>query len=131
MTVTSLYAALLAVLFVILSMRTIRLRRRLQVAIGHANDRSLERAMRAHANFSEYVPIALLLVFLLESALANRFLIHLLGITLLAGRLLHAFGVSRIDEDYRFRVTGMVMTFTVILVAAAAILAKHTGILSG
>ena len=46
---------------------------------------------------------------------------------LLLGRLLHAYGVSRPREDFRFRVTGMVLTFTVLLSSASGILTTYAG----
>ncbi len=53
MPVTPLYAALLALFFVALSIRTIRLRRRYRVAIGDGRNTLLQRAMRVNANFSD------------------------------------------------------------------------------
>ncbi len=122
MTVLPVYASLLAVLFVILSVRTIRARRSLRIGIGHAENPAMLRAMRVHANFAEYVPFALILIYFVESAPARPILVHALGAALLLGRLSHAFGVSREPEDFRFRVFGMVLTFTVILVSAAYLL---------
>jgi hypothetical protein len=80
------------------------------------------RAMRVHANFAEYVPIALLLIFFVESSTARPSLVHSLGAALVVARLSHAFGVSREPENFRFRVFGMVLTFTVILVSATYVL---------
>lgn len=122
MLVTALYAAILALVFVGLSVRTIRLRRGSRVAIGDGGDKQLARAMRVHANFAEYVPLALLLIFLLEAGGAPPLAIHLLGAALLAGRLLHAWGVSQVREDFRFRVAGMALTFSAIVAAALALL---------
>ena len=51
------YAALLALLFLALSVRTLRLRRRLNISVGDAGNTKMLRAMRAHANFAEYVPL--------------------------------------------------------------------------
>jgi len=56
MTIVPIYAALLALLFVLLSVRTIRTRRRQGVALGHGDDPAMLRVMRVHANFAEYVP---------------------------------------------------------------------------
>jgi len=120
--VTPIYAALLALLFVFLSLRTIRLRRRHRVALGDGDNPELRRAMRAHANFAEYVPFALLLVYFVERDGAHLALVHALGLALLAGRLLHAWGVSQPREDFRFRVTGMVLSFGVLLTAALLLL---------
>ena len=60
------YAALLALLFLALSVRTLRLRRSLKISVGHAGNTQMLRAMRAHANFAEYVPLGLLLLTLVE-----------------------------------------------------------------
>lgn len=120
--VTPIYAALLALLFVFLSLRTIRLRRRHRVTLGDGDNPDLRRAMRAHANFAEYVPFALLLVYCVEGEGAHPALVHALGLALLAGRLLHAWGVSQPREDFRFRVTGMVLSFGVLLTAALLLL---------
>ena len=122
--VTPIYAALLALLFVFLSLRTIRLRRRHRVALGDGDNPELRRAMRAHANFAEYVPFALLLVYFVERDGAHLALVHALGLALLAGRLLHAWGVSQPREDFRFRVTGMVLSFGAAATAAAPVLVR-------
>jgi uncharacterized membrane protein YecN with MAPEG domain len=122
MPITPIYAAGLALVFVGLSIRTIRLRRRARVAIGDGGDRRLARATRAHANFAEYVPLALLLVYFVEAPGAPRPAIHALCMMLLAGRLAHAWGVSQEPEDFRFRVAGMALTFSVLGLAALALL---------
>lgn len=122
MTILPVYAALLPLLFVLLSIRTIRTRHSRKVALGHGDDPAMLRAMRVHANFAEYVPLALLLVYFVETGSHAPWLVHLLGSALLLGRLCHAFGMSRTPENFRYRVAGMGLTFTVILVSAAHIL---------
>ncbi len=67
LSVAPLYAALLGFLLVYLSIRVIRLRRRLEVAIGAGGEAAIERAARVQANFSEYLPIALILLLLASS----------------------------------------------------------------
>lgn len=121
--VTPTYAALLAILYVLLSIRVIRLRRSTKTSLGAGADESLERAIRAHGNCSEYVPLALLLLLCCEISIAPQsWLLHLLGITLLTGRLLHSYGLSRSPEDFRFRVGGMVLTLSTILSTSSLIL---------
>jgi hypothetical protein len=122
MNVTPVYASLLGLLFIALSLRTIRLRRRLRVALGDNDDAELRRAMRVHANFAEYVPLSLLLVFFVEMDGTPSAWVHTLCLALLCGRLLHAWGVSQIRENFRFRVSGMVLTFSTIIAAAATIM---------
>lgn len=116
------YAALLALLFLALSVRVIGRRRSGKVAIGTGGDRGLERAARVHANFAEYVPFALLLMLLGEGAGLPRWLLHGAGVALLSGRLLHAWGVSQEKEDFRLRTAGMAATFAVLGVLALGLL---------
>src|ERR1700687_15096 len=118
MRITPFYAAILGLLFFVLSVRTLRLRRKLQIAIGDAGNQQMLRAMRVHSNFAEYVALTLLLIFLLESEGAHYALVHALCICLLLGRLSHAYGVSKISEDYRYRVVGMAMTLSALVGSA-------------
>lgn len=120
MPITALYAGLLAPLLVLLSIRVIRQRRGAKIAVGDGGDMILLRGMRVQANFAEYVPFALLLMALAESLQTRAWLLHVLGLVLLVGRLSHAYGVSQKQESFGFRVSGMVATFTVIGFAAFA-----------
>ena len=118
MPVTALYAGLLAPLFVLLSLRVITVRRSARTALGDGNDALLLRRMRVQGNFAEYVPLALILLGLAESLGVPAWLLHGLGVALLAGRLSHAFGVSRVPETFAYRVFGTVSTLAMIAVAA-------------
>ncbi len=120
--ITAVYAAILGLLLTILGMRTLILRRRLKIAVGDGGNAVLIKAIRAHANFAEYVPIALLLVWFLELRTGGGPWIHVLGITLVVGRLIHARGLSEVNEDFRLRTAGMFLTFTVIISASLRIL---------
>ena len=101
MTIVSVYAALLALLFIALSFNVIRVRRATNTALGDAGDARLLRAMRVHANFAEYVPLALILLFAAAGLGAGAIWLHLLGALLLAGRVSHAWGVARTPENLR------------------------------
>ena len=85
------------------------------------------RAMRVHSNFAEYVPLSLLLLFFVEASGANPLFLHALGASILAGRISHAFGVSQIKEQYAFRVLGMALTLTPIIIAAVRLLLVSVG----
>lgn len=119
------YAALLSLFFVFLSLRTLRMRRRLRIPLGDGGAEPMMRAVRVHSNFAEYVPLSLLLIYFVEQQGYAAWLVHALCLCLLAGRLAHAFGVSRTPEDYRLRVTGMALTFTALIVAALALLLRQ------
>jgi len=121
---TPIYAALLAFVLIFLSLRVIRTRRTAKVALGDGGDADLLRATRAQANFAEYVPMALVLMGCAELQGAPILAVHGLGLVLLAGRLVHAYGVSQAEEDFRFRVRGMQLTFLAIASAAILILVQ-------
>ena len=121
--ITPIYAALLALLFVFLSVRVIRVRRADKMALGTSGNARVERAARVQGNFAEYVPFALFLLYLLERSGASAWLVHALGLALLIGRASHAFGVSHEPEDFRFRVAGIALTFGVLISASLRLLA--------
>ncbi|MCG8413750.1 MAG: MAPEG family protein [Pseudomonadales bacterium] len=123
MPILPIYAALFGLIFVGLSVRTLRLRHRYQVAVGPGEAPELQRAMRVHANFAEYVPLTLLLLYFLEVYGQARLLVHLFCLLLLTGRLLHAFGVSQVQENFNYRVTGMALTFVALIGASLRLLA--------
>lgn len=121
--VTAFYAAILGLMYLLLSVRAIQARRSAQVSLGDGNNPELIRRMRAHGNFSEYVPIGLLLAAFLESLSPHWLLVHFVCLTLLVGRAVHAYGVSQSNEVFIYRMTGMALTFTSIATSALAILA--------
>jgi uncharacterized membrane protein YecN with MAPEG domain len=118
MPVTAFYAALLAALFILLSVRVIAQRREARVEIGPGESKELLRRMRVHANFAEYVPFALVLLALAESLKAPTPLLHLSGLVLVAGRFVHAYGLSQNPHNLRMRFWGMTLTFAAIAIAA-------------
>lgn len=118
---------MLALLNMLLSLRVIRARRGSGVPPGTGSIASLERAARVHANFAECVPFALLLMLLVELSGAATWTVHSGGAALLVGRIARVIGMSREPEDFRFRVTGIALTFTTIIALALALLLAATG----
>lgn len=131
MTIVPTYAAILGLLFIFLSIRVIKTRRKERVAIGDGGNPRMQRAIAVHSNFAQYVPLALLLLAFLEMRQGPTMLIQILCVALLISRLLHAYGVSQMQENFRFRVVGMLMTCGVIgltaLLLLASALIRHTG----
>ena len=97
------------------------------MAIGTRGDPLLERKMRVHANFAEYVPFALLLATFVEMQGRPGWLIHVPCLALVAGRLVHAYGVSQEHENYSLRTLGMATTFTVLAVLAFLLISQTIG----
>ena len=123
--IVPIYAAMLAFLYIALSARVIQARRSAKVAIGARGDVHLERKMRVHANFAEYVPFALLLATFIEMQGRPAWLIHLLCLALVAGRV---YGVSQEHENFRLRMAGMATTLTVLAVMAVWLLMGAIGL---
>lgn len=116
--VTSIYASLLAILLLILSAFVSKNRLRAHVSVGAGGDTALENAMRAQGNFVEYVPLAVLLLLLAELQGGQTWLLHAFGLTLLAGRLLHAWGITRENNVNNARKIGVSMTWLMLLAVA-------------
>ncbi|CUH80243.1 Inner membrane protein YecN [Tritonibacter multivorans] len=119
---TSLYAALLTAMLLFLSARVIVLRNRERVAIGTGQSEALLRATRVQGNFSEYVPLGLILMGLCEAQGVPGWQIHLFGALLFFGRVSHFIGVSGDEKSLRPRIVGMVMTFTMLAMAGLRLL---------
>ena len=120
--IVPIYAAAIALMFVILAVRVTRLRRVKRIAIGSGGDARLERAIRVHANFSEYVPLTLLLLAFVEMQGNPAWLINFLALALAAGRVIHAYGVSQEKEIIQIRTVGMVATFGVLIASSMVLL---------
>lgn len=121
-TITPIYAALIALIFVALSARVIGYRRAHRLSLGDEGDKSLLKRMRAQANCAEYAPIGLILILLVELQGAPAIAVHFLGVCLLAGRALHGWAFSASPPVMAGRQIGMALTFTAISFAALGLL---------
>ena len=119
--IVPLYAAALAVLFVILSFNVIRTRLQKKVMFGDAGDPVLEGRVRAHGNFAEFVPFILLLLALAELRGAPGGWLQGLCILLVVVRLSHAYALSSPGSPMAFRAVGALGTQAVLLAAAAVL----------
>ena len=111
--ITSLYASLSALLIVRLSISVIKLRRINRIRVGDGGNEELQLAIRTHANAVEYIPIALLLLLMLELNGAPKILIHIFGATLIIGRIIHAMGVPA--KNLQKRILGMQITIYLLI----------------
>ena len=121
--ITAIYASLLAFLYVVLSYRVAQRRIRLKVGLGTGQNAELERAIRIHGNFGEYVPFALLLLALFEGGGGPVWAVHGAGAGLLIARVLHALGLTQSSGRSTGRFSGVVATWLIMLALAIGILA--------
>jgi uncharacterized membrane protein YecN with MAPEG domain len=116
--VTALYAGLIALLLLVLAVQVSRFRLRTGVGLGDGGDPAFRRAIRTHANAVEWAPVVLLLLLLAELCRASPLLLHAAGIALVAGRVLHALGLSAHEGRSFGRGTGTVLTWAALGVLA-------------
>ncbi|MBD2785611.1 MAPEG family protein [Xenorhabdus sp. DI] len=107
--VSSLYIVLGALLLIKLSLDVVKLRTQYQVAYGDGGFYELQTAIRVHGNAVEYIPISMLLLIMMEMNGAPVWMLHICGLVLLAGRVLHYFGLHH--RDIRWRRMGMAATY--------------------
>jgi hypothetical protein len=122
LSVTPIYAALLGLLFIPFTARVGLYRVKNKVNLGDGNDPELLKIMRGQGNFIETVPLALILLILMETLGASNTWLHALGATLVIGRILHYIGVTEM-APFIGRPIGMSATLIVYLVASLWILA--------
>jgi uncharacterized membrane protein YecN with MAPEG domain len=127
--ITAFYAALLAVLFLLLSAGVIG-SRQTGAETGQDAEGELLRRLRAHASFIEYVPFTLLLMALAESLTTPVLLMHIIGLLLLAGRLLHAYGASHAPPIVRYQSNGTILTLAALAISAIVCLALSAFLLA-
>ena len=111
--ITSIYASLSVLLIVKLTLSVIKLRRKNRISVGDGGNEELQLAIRTHANAVEYIPIALLLLLMLELNGAPKILIHIFGATLIIGRIIHAMGVPA--KNLQKRILGMQITIYLLI----------------
>ena len=111
--ISVIYALLSTLLIIYLSFQVIKARRRFQISVGDGNNEELQTAQGAQSNAIEYLPISLLLLLYLEYNGASNWVIHLAGITLIAGRIVHAHGL--LNRSMSRRVLGMQITIYVLI----------------
>ena len=121
--ITSVYAGLLALLYLVLAARVISVRRSQNINLGDGGDKAMMRRIRAHANCAEYMPLGIILLALAEIQGAPGIALNVLGLCLLGGRILHGVALSREGPWPLGRIAGMILTFSMIAVAALGLLA--------
>ena len=125
--ITAGYLGILGLLYAVLGMQVSRLRRGNRVLFGDGDNIKLRSAIRAHANFAEYVPIIALMVAMLEMSGMSATRVHLLMAALLLARLLHPLGMYVGPRTWRFqicRVGGISLTIVVLIASALLLLSR-------
>ena len=123
--ITAIYLALLALIYIVLALQVVRLRRREGISLGDGDNAVLRSAIRALSHFAEYVPIIILMAALLENAGLPAVKLHQLLGPFLAARIMHPIGMYAEPRSWRFnifRLGGMVLTITALFGCAVQII---------
>ena len=118
----ALWAGLHIILLLVLSVLVVRLRQKHKIALGDEGIPELARAIRAFGNATEYVPAGIGALAVLAVAGAGSLTIHVIGVILFAGRLLHALGLSNSGGNSLPRAVGITLTWIAYIFAAVALL---------
>jgi hypothetical protein len=117
--ITLLTASILALLLIFLSYKCVECRLRQRIALGDGGNDEMKRLARIQGNFTEYVPIALILLAMVEANNASPILTYGMGTFLILGRVLHAWGLSIRAEASVGRFLGTLLTWMVIIAGSA------------
>ena len=123
--ITALYAGQLGLIAIAIAFLAGSTRGRLNVSLGDGGHTELLLAMRRHANFVEWVPLALILIAVLEMNGVSSRAIHSLGGVLVVSRILHAIGIKADSMKSIARLLGASGTALVTLVASVWAIALH------
>lgn len=123
--VSALYAAFLTFLVLHLLIKVSQKRRKHKVSLGEGTPRdiALQRAIRAHGNAVETIPLFLILLGFLEYNGAPTLLIHLFGIIFTIARLMHAHALPQGKRSLPKRILSIKITLSTLGLLAALNLA--------
>ena len=119
--ITAFYASLLTLWLVLLSFRVIALRGSPVfgfLTMDTSDDNMLQRAIRAHGNLTEYAPMMVIVLYLLEVSGADTTTLHSLGLSFLLGRLMHGVCFGFMKSSMPLRIGGTALTLGPLLIAA-------------
>ena len=120
--ITASFAGVLALLLMALSINVTRHRARSETSLGDGDDVPLLEAGRMFGNCAEYVPIVVILMGAAELNGASPMLLYVTGGLMLAGRVIHPFGLKKDRMITAARMVGMSLTWAALGVGAVVVL---------
>jgi uncharacterized membrane protein YecN with MAPEG domain len=116
------WSGLLILLLIALALLVVRQRQKHKVLLGHGDVPSLEQASRVFGNAIEYVPAGIAGLTLMALVGGHPSAIHAVGASLLLGRVLHAFGLSRTAGVSAGRAAGSLLTWLALILIGTALI---------
>ena len=124
--ITAIYAGLLGLLAIVLGAGSGFSRAKNKVSIGDGGNPEQIVLVRRHGNFTEWVPIALILIAILELNGVPSAAIHAFGAILVVARILHPIGIKTTTRSTLPRTLGAMATALLVLITS--IWAIYTGL---
>ncbi|MFK5977598.1 MAG: MAPEG family protein [Rhizobiaceae bacterium] len=124
---TGVYASLLAIIGIYLSIMVSVMRGNKSISILHGDNMALAERMRRHGNFVESVPLVLILLGAVELGGASPNWLHAIGGILLVSRIIHPFGIDHQKPDAPARIIGTVGTQIATLIAVVFLIWSTLG----
>jgi uncharacterized membrane protein YecN with MAPEG domain len=118
----ALWAGLLILLMLVLSLLVVRQRAKHEVMLGDDGVPELARASRAFGNAAEYAPAGIAALAVLTLVQAPPLVLHIVGAVLFIGRVAHAIGLSLTGGPSPGRIVGMIATWLAFIFAGVALL---------
>ncbi len=125
--ITGLYAGILGLFVIPLSIHVVLNRYRAKIGIFDGGDEQLGKAIRVHGNFTEHVPLALIVMILAELNDGSQEMMHSLGLLLVGSRMFHVYGLSMSAGQSVGRFAGVLGTWTVIAVSSGYCVSRFIG----
>lgn len=119
---TALYALVLTLIGSYLAFRVGGLRGKTGISIWYGDNQQLALEMRRHGNFVEFVPLALILMAILELNGIRPWVLHTAGVLLVVSRIVHPIGLEaeNVSNPLRGLGAGGTLLASVILLGGLA-----------
>jgi uncharacterized protein len=124
----AIYAGLLGLLATALTVNVILNRVRSGVEAGDGGVVGLMQAIRAHANFTEQAPIALIVIACAEAAGARAIVVNILGVALVVARAAAAYALNKSVRQSPMRQFAGGLSDLLLFAASVAVLLAVAGI---
>ena len=105
-TTTPIYALTVSIIWLILWLRVTSLRSKIKVSIGDNGDKMLLQRIRQHGNCADWISVVLILMILAEGMGTPAHYLHISGVLLIIGRIVHPFGLKIDNSSHPLRYAG-------------------------
>ena len=104
--ITALYAGLMVAVMVWLAWGIGAMRGKTEISIGFGDSKELAEAGRRYGNFTEHVPMALVLMAIVELNGGHGVFLHIVGALLVLSRIAHPLGLHYDNISHPLRIIG-------------------------